>query len=209
MPKQFHELLGIPMLWWSVRAFHAEDPATRIVIVLHPGFFDDWDILYAGLPEADREIPVKVVCGGRNRTHSVANGLMSVDDDADTLVAVHDAARPMLTPELVSRMWDAAERSGAAVPVCPETNSLRRRTGGTTEPVDRSEYVIVQTPQAFRADILKSAYARFGEDSFSDDASMVQECGYPVEAVEGETRNIKVTNPEDFAIAGVLMKGDW
>ena len=86
------------LLWWSVRAFHTEDPSTEIAIVIHPGFFDDWDLLYADLPEEDRRIPVRIVCGGATRFHSVANGVTGIPASEDAMVAVHDAARPVVSP---------------------------------------------------------------------------------------------------------------
>ncbi len=208
MPKQFHELLGIPMLWWSVRAFHRADPETRIVIVMHPGFWDDWDIIYRGLPEDDRRIPLILKSGGRSRTESVQNGIMGLPDDPDTLIAVHDAARPMITPEMVNRIWDCAASHGSAVPCVEEVNSLRRKDGDDTFPVDRSGYLVVQTPQTFRADILHKAYARRQDSIFTDDASLVQQAGFPVRICGGIPENIKVTTPVDFRIAEVLLEND-
>lgn len=208
MPKQFHELLGIPMLWWSVRAFHRADPETRIVIVMHPGFWDDWDIIYRGLTEDDRRIPLILKSGGRSRTESVQNGIMGLPDDPDTLIAVHDAARPMITPEMVNRIWDCAASHGSAVPCVEEVNSLRRKDGDDTFPVDRSGYLVVQTPQTFRADILHKAYARRQDSIFTDDASLVQQAGFPVGICAGIPENIKVTTPVDFRIAEVLLEND-
>lgn len=206
LPKQFVELLGIPILWWSVIAFHEENPETTISIVMHPGFFDDWDIMVGELPEAVRDIPVRLVAGGRSRGESVRNGLMNLGAAGDDLVAVHDAARPLLTPAMISRGWDAAIRNGNAVPAVPVTNSLRKISGEDSEAVDRSEYVAVQTPQIFRYGTLKKAYALPEEKSFTDDASRVQALGERIFLYKGEPSNIKVTNPDDFAIARVLLE---
>lgn len=206
MPKQFHELLGIPMLWWSVRAFHQADPETRIVIVMHPGFWDDWDIIYRSLPEEDHRIPLILKSGGRSRTESVQNGIMDLPQDAGALIAVHDAARPMITPELVDSIWECAASHGSAVPCVDEVNSLRKVEGESTRPVDRAEYLVVQTPQTFRADILHQAYARRQDSIFTDDASLVQQAGYPIKVCSGIPENIKVTTPMDFRIAEVLLK---
>lgn len=206
MPKQFHELLGIPMLWWSVRAFHQADPETRIVIVMHPGFWDDWDMIHRSLPEEDRRIPLVMKSGGRSRTESVQNGIMDLPHDPDTLIAIHDAARPMITPELVNSIWTCAADHGSAVPCVDEVNSLRRIEGVDTCPVDRAEYLVVQTPQTFRADILHLAYAGRQDSVFTDDASLVQKAGCPVQVCPGIPENIKVTTPMDFRIAEVLLK---
>lgn len=208
MPKQFRELLGIPMLWWSVRKFHRQNPEAEICIVLHPGYFDLWDHIYENLPQADKEIPVRLICGGRNRTHSVMNGLMHIELSDNSYVAVHDAARPMVTESLIARTVEKAVTVGTAIPCCNETNSLRRITGrDETVAVNRNDFLIVQTPQIFRADIIKKAYDSLaGEGSYTDDASMVQESGYAIGIVEGDPANIKVTCPDDFIIAEALLK---
>lgn len=207
MPKQFHELLGIPMLWWSVRAFHEADPDTRIILVIHPDFMDVWAAIHAALPEEDHRIQVRLCPGGRSRTESVWNGIKDLPADADTLIAVHDAARPMITADLVTRIWECAEENGSGVPCVDEVNSLRLRTDkGDTEPVDRSRFLMVQTPQTFRADWLHAAYTRRDPDAlFTDDASLVQAAGFPVTVCEGTHSNIKVTTPDDFKIAEALL----
>lgn len=217
LPKQFQQLLGIPMLWWSVRAFHAEDPATRIVLVLHPGFFDLWDTLYAELPEADRRIDVKLVAGGRSRSHSVFNGVMNIPDSDDVLVAVHDAARPLVSADLISRAWRSAEEHLAAIPAIPVTDSLReldKADGERSRAVDRALFRAVQTPQTFRADVLKRSFhlanadgaIEAGKALFSDEASLVEAAGYEVSLFEGSPLNMKVTNPRDLLIARTLVE---
>ena len=206
LPKQFQELLGIPLLWWSVRAFHRQDPATRISVVLHPGFFDWWDVMVRELSEEDRKIDVRLVCGGPSRAASVRNGIMSLPDNAETLIAVHDGARPLLTPAIIERGWKAAEEGGAAIPSIPVTDSLRRLTGEGSEAVDRSRFVAVQTPQVVRADILHRAYGLEDRPEFTDDASRVEALGVKVQLYEGAPSNIKVTNPDDFRIAEVLLQ---
>lgn len=205
IPKQFRKIHGIPMLWWSVRAFHDEDPATRIILVINPGWFDLWDELSAALSESEKAIPVLTVCGGPDRGASVANGLMSVPESRNALVAVHDAARPFVTPELIRRGWECAEKDLASVPAVPVTDSLRRLTPEGSEAVDRSAFRAVQTPQCFRADILAAAYALPDSAQFTDDASRVEKSGVRITLFEGDPRNIKVTHPDDFIIAEALM----
>ncbi len=206
VPKQFQLIAGIPMLWWSVRAFHAEDPDTRIILVLHPGFFDEWDLLYAELPEADRKIDVHISCGGRSRLESVRNGLMSVPDGNDALVAVHDAARPVVSVEMISRGWLAAEESGAAVPAVGMTDSIRRIESGVSVSVPRKDYVKVQTPQVFDASLLKHAYEGILSDLMTDDASVVEAAGHKISLYEGSPYNMKVTEPLDIKIAETLIE---
>jgi len=206
LPKQFVKLLGIPMLWWSVMAFHEEDPATEISVVMHPGFFDDYDIMLSELPRGVRGIRVRLVAGGRSRGESVANGIMALPDNRKTLIAVHDAARPLVTPALIRRGWERASVTGTAVPVCPVTDSLRELLpeGGSVS-VARSRFVAVQTPQVVRADILHKSY-RLGDcPEFTDDASRVGALGEDVALYDGDPANMKVTNPEDFAVASTLL----
>lgn len=204
MPKQFRQLDGLPMLWWSVMAFHQENPKTKIYLVLHPGFFDDFDIFYDTLPE-DKKIAVEVICGGRTRKESVANALMEIPADANSMVAVHDAARPLVTEELIGRGWECCQNHGTAVPAVAVTDSLRHLTAEGSEMVDRKDYVAVQTPQIFRADILKDAFQKAGEGEFTDDASVAEAAGYRITLFEGDPFNMKVTNPLDIDVASLLL----
>lgn len=206
LPKQFHNLGGVPLLWWSVRRFHEEDPSAGISVVLHPGFFDWWDVMVRELPDADREINVRLVCGGPSRAASVRNGLVGLPDDASTFVAVHDGARPLVDTAQIRRGWEAAENHGAAIPAIKVTDSLRELLpDGGSAAVDRSRYVAVQTPQVFRADILREAYRLDDRPEFTDDASRVEACGHEIYLYEGSPENIKVTVPGDFKIAEALL----
>lgn len=206
VPKQFRKLLGIPMLWWSVRAFHQEDSNVEILIVMHKDYLQDWDRLYSKLPVSDRQIPVRVINGGGDRTHSVLNGIRFTESSKDSLIAVHDAARPLINKEWITKLWTLAETTGSAVPCCPESNSLRRYYEDTTVPVNRNEYLTVQTPQIFRSDILHDAYSSVAENgSYTDDASLVQDKGYDISIAEGLPENLKVTHYTDFIIAESLL----
>lgn len=205
VPKQFQLLGGIPMLWWSVRAFYEEDQDTKIILVLHPGFFDDWDIMHSELPDEDKRINVHISCGGRSRLESVRNGLMSVPEDEEGLVAIHDAARPLVTRELIARGWEAAQRYGAAVPVTAMTDSIRHIEGEGSEAVARKDYVKVQTPQVFDAALLKSAYDLQLNPDMTDDASVVEAAGHKISLFEGSPYNMKVTDPLDIKIADLIL----
>lgn len=207
VPKQFQLLKGIPVVWWSIKAFHDEDPTVNIRVVLHPGFFDLWDILYSELPDSLRNIDVELICGGRSRLESVANGIMGIDlpEKGEVLIAVHDAARPIVSRELISRGWETARNNNAAIPVVPMTDSLRMITPEGSLALDRSKYVRVQTPQVFKADILKNAYSGNLLPEMTDDASVVEGYGIPVTLYSGDECNIKITNPLDFKIAEVIL----
>lgn len=140
------------------------------------------------------------ITGGDTRSESVRRGLSLVPEDA-RIVLVHDAARPLATPELFSRAVAGVEGGAAAVvPVVPVTDSLRRYTGG---PVDREGLLAVQTPQAFLAAALRDAHAKDGEAT--DDASLVEAGGTPVTLVDGERWNLKITTREDLVVAEALL----
>lgn len=142
-----------------------------------------------------------VVGGGATRSASVRCGLAAVPEAAGVVV-VHDAARPLASAALFERSI-AAVRAGAAagVPAIPVTDSLRRVVGG---PIERDELVAVQTPQAFRADLLRAAHASAPEAS--DDASVVEALGHAVVLVEGDRWNLKITERADLVVAAALME---
>ncbi len=150
--------------------------------------------------ESARWGAAEVVAGGPSRAASVRNGLAAVPGDA-AIICVHDAARPLADPDIYRRVVHEV-RSGAAgaVPVVPVTDTIRRVDGGV---VDRSTLRAVQTPQAFRAEVLQAAYAD-GADA-TDDAGLVEAAGHAVVAVEGHRRNIKITHPDDLAAAEVWL----
>lgn len=210
-PKQFRKIGGHPMYQWSMRAFHEEDSSTKILLVCHPGAFDLLDILEDERKsladnEWSKDIPYTLICGGRSRQESVMNALMEVDSSNDVLVAVHDSARPLVSAEMIRRGWERAKRAGNAVPVIPVADSLREKCDdGSTESIDRSKYLIVQTPQIFHADCLKRAYASTHDSSLTDDASIVQSQGEEIFLYDGMPENFKVTYPSDFKIADALL----
>lgn len=206
IPKQFRSLAKRPVLWWSMKAFHDEDPSTRLILVLPQDFITLWKDFFASLPENDR-YPHEVTCGGTTRSESVKQGLTLVDEDC--MVAVHDGARPLVTKQMISRGWETASEKGAAIPVVEVTDSLREKErDGESHGVDRSRFVAVQTPQVFDAKLLKQAYIKAGEQVFTDDAAVVEFAGYNVSLYEGNHRNMKITNPEDMAFAELLIKKD-
>lgn len=203
VPKQFHLVAGRPVLWWAMRAFHLEDPATRLVVALNFDFIELWNRQQASLPESAL-FPYELIGGGATRFQTVRNALTACGDGG--LVAVHDAVRPLATPALIRRGWEAAEESGAAVPVVPLSDSIRHiGEDGRSVPVDRSRYVAVQTPQVFRTDLLRQAYSRGESPLFTDDASVAEAAGIPVATYQGDPINSKITWPADFIVADTIL----
>lgn len=205
IPKQFRILEGRPLVWWSLRAFHAEDAATRIILVVPSHLIDMWRGLFDGLPEKEK-IEHTIVGGGATRTESVENGLRMIDANGEALVAIHDAARPLVNLQIVRNGWAAALKYKAAVPVVPVTDSLRMLTKEGNKAIDRSDFVAIQTPQVFDASLLLKAYAEREGATLSDDASVVENAGTKIHLYEGSPLNIKVTNPGDIEVAAIHLK---
>jgi 2-C-methyl-D-erythritol 4-phosphate cytidylyltransferase len=196
-PKQFADLAGRPVVAWSVDA--ARSVADGVVLVLPAA---DVARAEAGAYGADR-----VVAGGPSRSVSVRCGLAAVPDEA-TVVVVHDAARPLAGPALFTTVVAAladGEAGGAicAVPVADTLKRLDDRGRAVASTVDRQGLVAVQTPQAFRADVLRRAHAAGGEAT--DDAALVESLGATVRVVPGDPVNVKLTTPVDLAYAEHLL----
>lgn len=203
LPKQFHPLLGRPMLRWTIEAFHRENPDTRIIVVMHPDFISYWEEVKG------EECPAhNIVMGGATRTASVAAGLAAIPEDGEGLVAVHDAARPLADSRLIADGWRFAEQYGASLPGVPVSDSLREGTPEDSWSVDRSRYFSVQTPQVFDLRLLKDAYEKAAAAegvAFTDDASVAEWAGHKVYIYPGSPKNIKVTYPSDFRIASLFL----
>jgi len=206
-PKQFLPLAGTPVVTWSVRA--AGSVADGIVLVVPA---PDVHNATEGLPIAgatgDAALGASVVVtGGATRGASVRAGLEAVPGDAGFIV-VHDAARPLAAPGLFRAVVDAV-RSGrvdGAVPVIPVADTLKRVADGrVVATVDRDGLVAIQTPQAFEASALRAAHA--GGPEATDDAGLLEAAGWTVGTVEGDPRNLKLTRPEDLALAEALLAG--
>lgn len=198
-PKQFQLIAGQPVLMHTIEAFYHYNHEIAIVVVLPEGFVDHWKELCR---EYSFSIPHNITVGGETRFHSVHNGLNLIPREG--LVAIHDAARPIITKELIERCFAACstERCGV-IPVVRETASVRVLTeGGGSWMLDREKLRLVQTPQIFPSDALMDAYnATQYDTSFTDDASVAEKHGLPIRLVEGEEFNIKITTPFDFLIA--------
>lgn len=203
IPKQFLPLKGYPMLWWSLRAFNLQDPNTKIILVLPEDFIDMWAEIDSNL--VDQKIPHSVIKGGTSRTESVRNGL-SLISELDSLVAIHDAARPLVSIDLITRGYETAKKLGNGIPCVDLTDSIREISEVGSKAVDRSKFKAVQTPQVFNTRVLKESYDGFKDTSFSDDAAVVENAGLKIHIFEGDKKNMKVTNPGDLEIASLLLE---
>lgn len=202
VPKQLRELGGRSILERSVDAFAGHPAIAETIVVLPPGL--------AAAPPAwlrERGPRVRVVAGGARRQDSVANGYDAVDTSAD-IVLVHDAARPFVTADVISRVIEAAAAHGAAIAAVPVSDTVKRVGSRGSEPVivetiPRDALYLAQTPQGFASDVLRDAVAlgRSGVEA-TDEAALAERAGHHVLIVNGAQSNVKITTAEDLEAAG-------
>ena len=212
LPKALVELSGRPLLWWAARGLRAGGVGV-IVVTAPASCLGEFRAAIDGLGD------VLVVAGSdRSRQASVALGLAALGDrGTDTVVLVHDAARPLTPPQVTARVIDAVRAgAGAVIPVLPVTDTLKTvdASGLVTGTPRRADMVAVQTPQGFRWDVLVRAHeagASLGADeavAATDDAGLVEAIGGAVHTVAGDERSLKVTRSLDLAIARLLADQD-
>lgn len=201
-PKQFIKLDGKPVLLHSIQAFAKYDPNINIIVVLPADQFETWEKIRS---EYNVTIPVQITAGGETRFQSVRNGL-SVIQDHDALVGIHDAVRPLVSQKTISGAFKSAERYGSGIPAVPLSDSIRQIESKRSVAVDRSRYCIVQTPQCFQLSILSKAYMQEYRYTFTDDASVVEADGNEVHLVDGNVDNFKLTTRVDLVVAEALLK---
>ncbi|HSL39420.1 MAG TPA: 2-C-methyl-D-erythritol 4-phosphate cytidylyltransferase [Desulforhopalus sp.] len=204
-PKQFHLLGGIPILARTVRVFAAHPGINRIVVVVPEDHLPESRQMLArhGLDLKD----IELIAGGRRRQDSVQAGLAALDSGVD-LVLVHDGARPLVSAAVIDRCLDTARRDGAAVAAVPVNDTLKRGDddGWVVETVSRTSLWQAQTPQAARRDLLEQAFRENGEADVTDEASLLERAAIPVRLIAGEAGNLKITRPEDLALAESLLQ---
>jgi 2-C-methyl-D-erythritol 4-phosphate cytidylyltransferase len=199
-PKQFLEINGKAMMFYTLEKFIEFDPSIEIILVINAGFIELWEKL---VRKSGFGFPVKVIPGGETRFHSVKNGIRLLE--GDSLVGIHDAVRPLVSVSTIQTVYETAEISGAAIPCIPLKESVREVDEEYSRPIDRSKIQIVQTPQVFRSGILIKSYDREYDPSFTDDASVAESAGYTVKLVRGDEYNMKITTPEDLEVAQLLL----
>jgi 2-C-methyl-D-erythritol 4-phosphate cytidylyltransferase len=200
VPKQFMELKGKPVLMHTISKFSEAYPEIKIIVVLAKQLNDDWKALCA---KHNFTVPHELTGGGETRYHSVKNGLLLVPEPS--CVGIHDAARPLVSIATIKAAFEKAETEGNASPAVPVTDSIRFLKGHENCTLDRSKYVIVQTPQCFHAELIKKAFEKPYKPEFTDDASVLEAFGEKVLLVEGNRENIKITTPQDLVIAEALL----
>ena len=201
LPKQFLLLENYPVLMWTILNFISYDSTIEVVMVLPEPQINYWKELCL---KYNFTHPHRIVAGGVTRFQSVKNGLAALG--ISDLVAVHDGVRPLVSQLTISNCFSQAEAFGAAIPVIPVNETLRTGTMEQSQTVDRTRFYNVQTPQVFKVEIIRAAYTQTWEPTFTDDASVVEQAGYPIRMVLGNRDNIKITHPEDLLVASEYFK---
>lgn len=206
IPKQYCLLGGRPVVMHAIDRLRSAVPGAKTIIVISADDEPRW----RQLCDTYQFDPPAVAFGGCSRWESVKNGLAAIPPDArpNSVVLIHDGARPLVDTPTVKRVCGAAVNTDGAIPTVAVTDSLRKleENGISSEPVDRGAFRAVQTPQGFTLWRLREAYALPYQPYFTDDASVMAEAGFDnVFLVEGNPDNIKITNPRDIAIAEAIL----
>ncbi|RYZ92178.1 MAG: 2-C-methyl-D-erythritol 4-phosphate cytidylyltransferase [Sphingobacteriaceae bacterium] len=201
VPKQFLLLHSRPVLFYTIEAFYTSTYQPEILLVLHPDFHQYWNSLCV---EQNFTIPHKLIAGGNTRFQSVKNGLDTITDP-EAIIAVHDAVRPLTDKSIIDGAYQYAAEHGNAVTSVKSRDSVRQVKDELSAALVRDEIYLIQTPQTFTAAQLNKAYKQPYNEAFTDDASVVEKAGFAISLIEGNYNNIKITFPEDIAIAELLL----
>jgi 2-C-methyl-D-erythritol 4-phosphate cytidylyltransferase len=201
-PKQFLALRQMPLLWHTLHAFTQVIPASNIIVVVPEAYLNSDTLQWI---DAAFGAAITLVTGGETRFHSVKNGLSKVPNDA--LVAVHDAVRCLITPALIEACFVQAATAKSAIPAISSVDSVRLQApDGSNQMLNRNQVMLIQTPQTFHSTLLKQAFEQPYNDTFTDEASVVEAIGASVQLIPGETTNLKVTRPLDLVVAEYILQ---
>ena len=202
--KPFAPLAGRAVWLHSAERFLARKDVKQLIICVAD---DDREEFNRKFGANIAILGVEVCSGGQERADSIQNALALVKDDID-LVAIHDAARPCIADKWIDAVFDAAEKSGAAIPAVPEAATLKRVSKDKTiaETVSRDHLWQAQTPQVFHHNLITKAYAARGSNPATDDAALVEQLGEKVTVVEGSPLNLKITTKDDLKLAEQVLK---
>lgn len=201
--KLLLELQEVPVLIHTLNVFDQDLNCKAVHLAIHP---DDESEMKLLLRKYEIKKVSSFIYGGKERQHSVYNAVKELSGEG--IVLVHDAARPFVEIDAISRLVDAAENVGAAILAVPMKDTVKKANGGlVSETVERSSLWSVQTPQAFRLSMLLKAHEHAARDNFlgTDDASLVERLNGRIKIVEGSYDNIKLTTPEDLYFAEAIM----
>lgn len=202
VPKQFLLLKGKPVLYYTINTFLKAFKDISLILVLPE------DVIPAGEKIIDTWFEgehIRLTSGGHTRFHSVRNGLKLINEPG--IVFVHDAVRCLVSVNLIHRCYAAALEHGSAVPVIDSKDSVRLLTERGNESVNRNRVKLVQTPQAFKTELLFPLLQLDYDERFTDEATAIESLGIRIHLIPGEEDNIKITQPSDLELAGYLLPG--
>jgi len=204
--KQFLELAGTPIIIHTLRSFERCEAIQEIILVLPAQ--DTSGFLAIAEKHRLRKVS-KIVPGGTTRAESVLRGLLVVRPATAEIIAVHDGVRPFVTADEITRTVEAAEVNEAAILVAPVTDTIKEVSNGmVAKTLPRTALRRALTPQCFRFKLLRRAYEQVDvlNPELTDESSLIERLGVKVTIVEGSSRNIKITGPEDLALGEVLLR---
>lgn len=203
-PKQFELLAGKPLIYHSLDKFYQFNSSIKSIVVVPELFYSLWQNQCL---EYNINIPHLTVIGGQTRFHSVQNGLKACEKHTSgSLVAIHDAARPLFSIKLVEKGFELAKIHRSAIPVIPITDSIRKITDESNEHLPRNQFFLVQTPQFFDLNLISYCYNTQYNSNFTDDSSVLQYMGISIHTFYGDYYNIKITYSLDLKIAETILK---
>lgn len=200
LPKQFIPVAGKPVLMHTFEVFYKFNKDFHFVLVLPEDAITTWKKL---IREHNFQIPHDIVPGGTERFYSVKNGLSRIDHES--LVAIHDGVRPLVAESVIEKGFGVAGKSGNAIPAIAVNESMREVSGPDNHPVDRGKFRLCQTPQVFNSSMIKKAYQQEYDNSFTDDATVLESMGVTINLIQGNRENIKITHHKDLKFAEMLL----
>ena len=201
--KLFAKIDGVPLWVMSAKLLRNQTCIGRIIIPIADSDRDYFTVQNADLADS---LGIEWVAGGAERSDSVRSGLKHLEgDDQVRWIAVHDAARPLVSPDDLQQLFSTVTESDAAILAAPLSGTIRRDLGGSTKTVDRRDLYEALTPQVFEAGLLRHAYSHHNGRPATDDAELVERTGHAVSIVRGSADNLKITYPEDLLVAQAIL----
>jgi 2-C-methyl-D-erythritol 4-phosphate cytidylyltransferase len=196
--KALHLLRNKPMLAWALSKFQLNSSIDEILVTVPPNASAEPFQKICAAEDFDK---VRFVPGGETRYESVRKAFETILN-REGIVLIHDAARPLVSMNLIARILEGVSKYGAAIPVLPINETVKQvEEGRVVRTIPRENLFVAQTPQGFRAALLASAYSKIEDRSVTDEAMLVEMAGQKVHVVNGERKNIKITEPSDIQMA--------
>jgi 2-C-methyl-D-erythritol 4-phosphate cytidylyltransferase len=200
LPKQFLLIHQKPILWYTLHTFLKSYKDIHIVLVLPAEYYETGRAI---CDEFQTVNPIQTVVGGDTRFHSVQEGLSLIQDQS--VIFVHDAVRCLLSPSLIHLCFEETLQFGSAIPCIDSKDSVRILNESGNRAIKRTDVKLVQTPQTFLSELILPAYQAKYQESFTDDAAVLEASDHPIHLVMGEENNIKITSPLDLVLAEELL----